>query len=497
MDRGLKARIAVLAAGIMALSTTIGVQPPVTLLAATSANPVEVKELVAAGGAEAGRAYADLSADSALAYAIPRQPGEGIYQPPPPAVRIRRLSVSTAGVQGNGATTSPIITPDARFVVFESSASNLVAGDTNNVDDAFLRDLTNGTTERVSTSGTGAQANGGSGPVAISADGRYVVLNSSASNLIWGDTNGFADAFLKDRQTGAVLRISTAANGAQGDDHVVAVAISADRRYVLLESAATTLGVDGIPGQRDVFVKDRQTGAVELISVGLGGAAPNSLSYARAMSSDGRYVAFLSLASNLVADDTNGVEDAFVRDRQTGITTRVSVSANGTQANGASQVRAMTPDGRFVVFESQASNLVSGDNNGFEDVFVKDRQTGTVERVSITAGGTQGNSYSYGGSISSDGRYVLFSTDASRLWPNDVNGELDVLLKDRQTGAIEMMSVSAGGTQTNDASHVWHPAISADARYVVFWSLASTLVPNDTNGTWDAFLVDRSVPVGP
>src|SRR5439155_1719694 len=221
-------------------------------------------------------------------------------------------------------------------------------------------------------------------------------------------------------------------------------------------------------GVAGVIVHDRQTGTTERVSVDSAGTQANGDSTEVALSADGRFVAFISVAPDLVTGDTNGVADVFVHDRQTGTTERVSVDSAGTQANGASTGVALSADGRFVAFTSVAPDLVTGDTNGAADVFVHDRQTGTTERVSVDSAGTQANGASFGGAMSADGRYVAFTSAAPDLVAGDTNGAMDVFVHDRQTGTTERVSVDSAGNQVNGSS--FGGALSADGRFVAFTS---------------------------
>ncbi|MGH8879054.1 MAG: TolB family protein, partial [Stackebrandtia sp.] len=211
------------------------------------------------------------------------------------------------------------------------------------------------------------------------------------------------------------------------------------------------------------------------------GSQGNNHSFEAVVSADGRYVAFVSFADNVVTGDTNGWEDVFVHDRRTGDTSRVSVAGDGSQANGSSHDGVVSADGRYIAFQSFADNLVPGDTNGVEDVFVHDRQTGVTSRVSVTSSGSQvkSNSPGLGLAIAADGRYVAFASSASRLVPGDTNGAYDVFVHDRQTGATRRVSIAGDGSQANSASV--GAAISADGRHVAFISRAGNLVPGDTN----------------
>src|SRR5260221_2148307 len=202
------------------------------------------------------------------------------------------------------------------------------------------------------------------------------------------------------------------------------------------------------------------------------------------VSSDGRFVAFVSLATNLVPGDTNGKADVFVRDRLTGTTERVSVDSSGAEGDehSGSSGAGISADGRFVVFDSLADNLVPADTNAIYDIFVRDRLNGTTERVSVATGGAEGDNFSVYPSISADGRWVSFLSSATNLVPGDVNGFGDIFVHDRQSGTTSLVSVDSNGAQANHAS--FSSSISGDGRYVAFVSWASNLGPVDSNGTF-------------
>ena len=212
-----------------------------------------------------------------------------------------------------------------------------------------------------------------------------------------------------------------------------------------------------------------------------------------AISADGRFVAFNSFASNLVPGDTNGATDIFVRDRELGTTRRVGVGLGGVQANEASTAAAVSANGRFVAFDSFASNLVPGDDNFARDVFVYDRRAGTTRRVSVGSAGSNGESFFP--AISADGRFVAFVSSATDLVPGDTNNEDDIFVRDLELGATRRVSVGPGGTQGNGPSS--GPALSADGRFVAFEIAANTLVPGDTNGATDIFVRDHGVQLHP
>ena len=401
-----------------------------------------------------------------------------------------RVSVRTNGKQGDSESYVPSISPDGRYVTFESLATNLVNGDKNGAYDIFVHDYKTGKTARVSVRTNGKQGNGHSYDPSISSAGRYVAFESTATNLVNGDTNGVEDIFVHDQQTGETRRVSVRTNGAEGNGNSYYPSISSAGRYVAFESEATNLVNGDTNGAFDIFIHDRETGKTERVSVRTNGVQGDAGSYLPSISSDGRYVAFESDATNLVNKDTNGVFDIFIHDRETGKTERVSVKTNGVEGDAGSNNPSISSAGRYVAFESYAANLVNGDTNGASDIFIHDRQTGETRRVSVRTNGAQGDGNSYYPSISSDGRYVAFYSYATNLANGDTNGASDVFVHDRQTGETRRVSVRTNGKQGDYYSY--YPSISSDGRYVAFDSLATNLVNKDTNGARDIFVAELS-----
>lgn len=284
--------------------------------------------------------------------------------------RTRRVSVSSAGEQANGQSGSPSISADGRFVAFSSAASNLVGGDTNGVADIFVRNRATGTTGRVSVSSLEAQTNGSSGDPVISADGRIVAFSSQASNLVGGDTNGATDVFVRIRIAGTTTRVSVSSGADEGNSPSADPDLSAGGRFVVFSSSATNLvGSDG-NGDVDVFVHDRRYDRTRRISVNSAGAEGNGSSDLPSISADGHVVAYHSSASNLVGNDTNASQDVFVRDRVAARTRRVSVNAAGVQGNDGSSLPSISANG-YVAFASAATNLVRNDTNAVDDIFIR------------------------------------------------------------------------------------------------------------------------------
>jgi Tol biopolymer transport system component len=305
-----------------------------------------------------------------------------------------------------------------------------------------------GVVSRVSVSSRGVQGNHESYEQSVSGNGRYVAFHSRASNLVPGDTPGSDDVFVRDRHRGRTTRVSAGGSPA----------ISADGRYVAFEG-------------RGIDVHDRKTGRTTRVDVSSRGTAGNNESHSPAISGDGRYVAFYSAASNLVPGDTDGIFDVFVHDRRTGKTSRASVSSTGAQLHGDSWQAAISSDGRYVGFETEANDVVPGDTNGVSDAFVRDRVAHTTVRLSLFPGGVEGNDWSERPSLSADGRYAAFYTAATNLVPGDTT-EGHLVVRDMRSGTIRMLAAASS------------PSFSADGRYLAYESWAPQLVPAGGNGVF-------------
>jgi Tol biopolymer transport system component len=405
-----------------------------------------------------------------------------------------RVSVSTAGAQGPGESYNPAISADGRYLVFVSDSNNLVPDDTNNATDVFLYDRQTGTTERINLGPGGAQAQGGGGSChCISADGRFVVFGSADPNLVSGDTNNIGDLFVRDRQTATTTRVNVAtgggeANGPSSTFSGFGPVISADGRYVAFMSSATNLVANDTNAVDDVFLHDRQAGTTVRVSVAAGGAQANNVSYPSSMSSDGRYVVFISNATNLVAADTLPDDDVYVRDLQAGTTTLVSATAGGVKGNNFSREASISADGRFVAFLSMATNL--GDDGG-GDIFIHDRQSGitsSLNQFPSPVGQPLPDSPLLP-EISGNGRFVCYT----RLAITPVFFQ-SVVLFDRETQTKTIVDVTTSGTPSQHG-HQLAPlcAVNADGTVVAFSSEAPNLVPGDTNNKSDIFA--RALPI--
>ena len=415
-----------------------------------------------------------------------------------------RVSVNSSGLEGDSTSQNTAMSADGRYIAFDSLAGNLVAGDTNGKNDIYVRDLLAGTTERVSVSSNGGDTNGPSYYPALNSDGRYAVFDSQASNLVAGDTSPTYDVFVRDRVAGTIERVSVGEGGVEGNGNSrmpgpggpQSRVISSDGRYVVFQSQATNLVAGDTSTFHDVFVRDRTAGTTRRVSIGPAGEPANGIgSLFPSISANGRHVVFHSFASNLVADDDNGAVDIFVRDLQEEATERVSVPSNGGESNGSSYYPVASADGRYIVFHSDATNLVPGDTNAIRDVFLHDRDTGMTERVSVSTFGEEANAQSIAPIISPNGRFVTFDSDASNLIPSDVAGFRDSFIRDRETQTTERISLTSEGGETNRS--VGGGALSADGSYVGFYGGVSNVVPGNTNADkWDVFLRHRGPGLG-
>ena len=401
---------------------------------------------------------------------------------------IDRVSVSSVGIQADGNSEEPAISSDGSIIAFISEATNLVPGDTNDAQDIFVNDLNTGITERVSVDSAGIQGDDDAFTLSLSENGSFVAFGSYATNLVAGDTNDAIDVFVYDRDTDTTERVSVSSASVQADDESFSPAISSAGRFVAFRSDATNLVANDTNNSSDIFVRDRTLGTTERISVASDATQANGDSILPAISSDGRFVAFSSEASNLVAGDTNNLADIFLHDRQDDTTVRIVAPAEFNTGSGIVIVAPnISPDGGFVGFRSNADDLVLGDTNISFDTFLIDRLTLIAERASVSSSEVEGDSDSSRPSISSDNRYVTYSSNATNLVSNDTNGFEDVFVRDRNTGRTRRVSLSFDGLEGDNRS--FSAVISGDGQSIAFTSQAENLVANDTNGLFDIFVM--------
>lgn len=399
---------------------------------------------------------------------------------------IERVSVGVSG-QANQGSSVPELSPDGQAVAFASDANNLTVGDTNGNRDVFLHDRATGATTLVSVRPDGAPATGTSEAPAISGGPMYVVaFRSSATDLLQvPDTNGQSDIFLAggDPMMFPTELMSVASDGSPALGFNNGPSISADGQLVAFVSYAGNLLPGDTNGVADVFVKT-VGGSIERVSIADDESESTGESDSPSISADGNRVAFFS--SGFLAPAPASGADIYVRDRTAQTTVLVSVGMGAAAADGSSSTPSISADGRFVTFASSATNLVPGDTNGEQDIFVYDLLTDTMERVSVAIA-AQPNGFSASPRISGDGRYVAFWSTASNLVSGDTNSNTDIFVRDRTTGRTTLVSLGRDGRQGSSFSS--YATISADGRFIAFLSGSHDLVPDDTNGAGDIFLV--------
>lgn len=413
---------------------------------------------------------------------------------------ITRASVDSDEAQSSGDSSDPSISETGRYVAFSSAATSLVASDGNGKSDIFVRDRTAGTTSRVSVATAGTEASGGdSTEPAIGADGRYVVFVSAATNLVASDGNGKKDIFLRDTNLNTTTIISRDTNSGDSDNDSSSPSVSEDGRFVVFASTATDLVASDTNGVSDIFLYDSQAAGNKISRISLDTTADNAngASSAPVISSDGAYIAYESLASDIVASDTLGKKDIFLYNRVAGTTVRISLNADDTQGNADSSSAAISSDGRYIAFDSEATNLVVSDSNSASDIFRYDRQTDTIIRVSLNSSGLQVTGNSFAPAISQDGSVVAFLSDATSLISGDTNntaadGVFDVFVYDTSDGSITRENITLEEIQRSGTCG--NPAIDDDGSVVAFDCEAENLVPTDSNDSTDVFVTDTACP---
>lgn len=398
-----------------------------------------------------------------------------------------RVSLRADGDQLRRESYAPALSLGARVVAYATRAQRVVPGDDNQRSDVFVRDRRTDVNERVSVATDGTEGDGNSTEPAISRGGRYVAFTSDASTLVAGDTNDDSDVFVHDRVTGVTERVSVSSRGEQGRFSSYSPSLSADGRFVGFVSESPDL----VPGDTgfglDVFVHDRVTGRTERVSVRSDGQQVDRGTGPDAqLSADGRYVAFESFASEFVPDDTNFSSDVFVHDRETGTTERVSLASSGAEADDSSFNPVLSAHGRFVAFETFAGNLARNDTGQRQDVYVHDRATGRTRWASVGVDGQEVDSGSAEPSISADGGLVAFYSFGVPLVRGDTNDESDVFVRDMGANTTQRASLARGGAQADDSSFA--PALGPGGRHVAYLSWATNLVPGDTNAVADIFV---------
>ena len=405
-----------------------------------------------------------------------------------------RVSVATDGTPANASLQSQVLSQDGRYVVFASSATDLVTLATGGRLQVYRHDRVSGVTELVSLSRTGVASTGSSFAPTLSADGRFVAFVSTGTDLVAGDTNGVIDVFVRDMTNGTTTAASTDANGAfvVGATSLAnfpgARALSDDGRYVAFSSTAPL--VPGANGVAQVYVKDLSSGAVVRASVDATGNAGNGASGQATISGDGNVVAFQSTSTSLSSVSTGGQLEIYSRDLAAGVTTLDSVSTAGAAAGLVAAFPGLSHDGRYLVFETPAQ-LDATDTDTSYDVYLRDRSAQTTTLASPGGGGVDNRAPS----ISADGAYVAFHSSDSTLVAGDANNVSDVFLWNRATGAYTLVSLNDAGVQANAASSF--ASVSANGGSVLFASQASNLVTSPLTTAQQLYVRDLATDQAP
>ncbi len=394
---------------------------------------------------------------------------------------IKLCSRNTGGVVGNGFSTMAQISGDGKIVCYMSTAINLVPNDTNDQWDYFVHDLATRVTTRISVTSSGQQQNGGANCEcrvykfpALSYDGKLIAFQTNASNLDPNDHNELSDIYQHNRTTGQTVRVSVAHDGGDTDGSSFVRNCSPDGRFIVFYSTAENIDPNDTNGVRDIFIRDMQRGITERVSVRTDGGQTNDISEAPDVSADGRYVAFASLATNLVPNDTNGVWDVFLHDRVLHTTERISVRTDGVEGNGYSRHPSISNDGRWITFHSLATNFVRGDHNNWRDTFLHDMLTGETVYMS---GGPMGigDKPSLDAFISGDGKWVVFDSVATNLVPGDNNNNRDVFRVERFGDQLTLAGPDPGQVDTINRWEV--TGLSPGAGVLLVFDLRSGSAP--------------------
>jgi hypothetical protein len=418
----------------------------------------------------------------------------------------KTISVNADGQMGDNESRLARIALGGRYVVFQSFATNLIPGGTApGVAHVYVYDMVLDTIDLVSKSFDDGQGNANSFAPYISADGRYVVFYSGASNLVPDDTNGVADVFVRDLQENITHRVSVASDGTQGNASSSQAGtypnISVDGRYITFYSNASNLVSDDTNGVGDIFVHDLEEGTTRRVSVASDGTQGDAISFGSGISSSGNYVSFSSNASNLVPGDTNGVTDIFVHDLEEGTTRRVSVASDGTQGDAISgdifAIPMFSPDERHVIFSSQASNLVPDDTNGIADIFVHDLVSGETQRVSLGFDGSEvfvSPSFFTHGFILDNADYVLFNVIAPDFTIVDgpTSDFREIVVRDMNRQKNHLLLLEDRTERPNQS--LQYPSTTLDGRFMSLHSSATNLIEGDFNGFLQVFIARRLDP---
>ncbi|MAW59254.1 MAG: hypothetical protein CMJ94_00305 [Planctomycetes bacterium] len=388
----------------------------------------------------------------------------------------RRVNVNSLGALGDRGSSDVRISADGSCAVFSSDALNL-DGAPSGFGDVYLHDLLLHRTERVSLTDGGGLANKLSELPRVSGDGQRVAFVTYADNLVAGDTNSARDVYLRDRAAGSTQRISLSTSGEQSNNDSYVAGLSADGRYVLFSTRSAKMHPDGNT-RNHFYLRDTLNGTTTRTTETSLGAAANQDCRHGFLSAQADWVVFSTISTNLPGGAGNSRDDVYIRNLNTGVTEWISSTSTGGEPNSHCRYPSVSADGRWVVFQSAATNLVPGDTNGVSDIFLRDRQTGSITRISQRWDGSEAARECLSPRISEDGNTIVYQTTDPSIVPGDNNNAGDVFAYSRVTGLTQNVNLGSGGVFGNDSAS--DASISADGNRIAFASCSSNLIGGTT-----------------
>ncbi|MCG3136003.1 MAG: hypothetical protein HMLKMBBP_03790 [Planctomycetes bacterium] len=397
-----------------------------------------------------------------------------------------RVPNNLQGGPPDDSSSQPVLSKDGRFVAFSSSASDLVEGDTNGQNDVFVLDTETGDVTRVSVSSAGEESNGSCNNPGISENGRWVLFDSDANNLVPDDTNDAYDVFVHDRKTGVTRRVSVATDGTEASADSDRGSMSGKGRWIAFAGDADNLVPDDTNGETDAFLHDLKTGRTIRASVGPDGEeAPDGASDPQT-SKTGRYVAFATRSDEFGARE--GSRAPIVRDMKTGRLTIGAQTHSGGAVGSTVSFWRLASNGKSIAFASGGDDVTpAGNPSGQLQVYWMSLRNPSPVLLSRSGAGAPGSGQSIATSISPTGRLVAFRSLSPELVEGDVNGVFDIFLAAPSGGDVRAMSRNGDGALGND--HSFTASLSANGKVLAFSSAATNLDPADTNGNEDIYLV--------
>lgn len=407
-------------------------------------------------------------------------------------LQISRVTVNSFGEELNGKIDSSPRVSDSGDVMIRSYATNLVAHEVVAEQyNLFLKHQPTGAIEQINVATDGSPGNAHAMALGMSADGNYVVFSSAATNLVSQTLDYTGQVYLRDRVKNETILVSLGTDGRGGDGYSTDADVSDDGNFVVFRSSSTNLTAEPTNTNMSVFLYDRTANTTTLVSKTAAGFEPNGNSLQPQISGNGQMISYVSYATNLDSRDTDTKTDIYAYDRIKDSTELVTVSSDGLgSGNNSSGAMSMSYDGKLIAYHTYASNIFANDYNAQFDIGLRDLNQQTTTRISVTHDASEADKGSSFPSITADGRYIAYRSQATNLVENDTNGYTDGFVLDRQTGALKLASVGYTAELPNDYHVSQIPYLSANGRYFTFDSRASNMVLDDPNTSIDFFLVD-------